>query len=88
MIELLLPLGLNKYNTCRILLLKCYIDNFVRLWSCIKNINNDVGGNDHIIEIKKSAEERKKEEQATLWHLCHNKCKLGFELVIDVLYTS
>jgi hypothetical protein len=39
MIELLPPLGLNKYNTWRILSLKCYIDNSVRLRSCIRNIN-------------------------------------------------
>jgi hypothetical protein len=38
-IELLLPLGLNKYDTWRIQPVKCYIDNFVRLWSCIRNIN-------------------------------------------------
>jgi hypothetical protein len=39
MIELLLSLGLNKYDTSRILPVKCYIDNFVCLWSYIRNIN-------------------------------------------------
>jgi hypothetical protein len=39
MIELLPPLGLNKYDTWRILQVKCYIDNSVRLRSCIRNIN-------------------------------------------------
>jgi hypothetical protein len=39
MIELLPPLGLNKYDTGRILPVKCYIDNFVHLRSCIRNIN-------------------------------------------------
>jgi hypothetical protein len=39
MTELLPPLGLNKYNTWRILPVKCYIDNHVRLWSCIRNVN-------------------------------------------------
>jgi hypothetical protein len=41
MIELLLPTGLNKYDTWRILLVKCYIDNSVRLWSCIRNVNTN-----------------------------------------------
>jgi hypothetical protein len=35
MIELLLPMGLNKYDTWMIIPVKCYIDNFVRLRSCI-----------------------------------------------------
>jgi hypothetical protein len=39
MIELLPPLGLNKYDTWRILPVKCYINNFVRLQSCISNVN-------------------------------------------------
>jgi hypothetical protein len=39
MIEILPPLGKYKYDTWRILLVKCYIDNFVRLQSCIRNIN-------------------------------------------------
>jgi hypothetical protein len=39
MIELLPPLGLNKYDTWRILPVKCYINNSVRLRSCIRNVN-------------------------------------------------
>jgi hypothetical protein len=39
MIEVLPPLGNYKYDTWRILSVKCYIDNSVRLWSCIRNIN-------------------------------------------------
>jgi hypothetical protein len=39
MIEVLPPLGKYKYNTQRILLMKCYIDNSVRLWSCVRNVN-------------------------------------------------
>jgi hypothetical protein len=39
MIEMLPPLGKYKCNTRRILSMKCYIDNSVRLWSCIRNIN-------------------------------------------------
>jgi hypothetical protein len=39
MIEILLPLGKYKYDTWRILLEKCYIDNFVHLRSCIRNVN-------------------------------------------------
>jgi hypothetical protein len=39
MIEILPPLGKYEYDTCRILLVKCYINNSVRLWSCIRNIN-------------------------------------------------
>jgi hypothetical protein len=33
MIEVLTPMGKYKYDTKRILLVKCYIDNFVSLWS-------------------------------------------------------
>jgi hypothetical protein len=39
MIEILPPLGKYKYDTWRILLVKCYIDNFVCLWSYIRNVN-------------------------------------------------
>jgi hypothetical protein len=39
MIEVLPPLGKYKYNTWRILPMKCYIDNSVRLWSFIRNVN-------------------------------------------------
>jgi hypothetical protein len=39
MIEILPPLGKYKYDTWRILPVKCYIDNSVRLRSYIRNIN-------------------------------------------------
>jgi hypothetical protein len=39
MTEILPPMGKYKYDTWRILLVKCYIDNFVRLRSCIRNVN-------------------------------------------------
>jgi hypothetical protein len=41
MIEILPPLGKYKYDTWRILPVKCYIDNYVCLRSCIRNVNND-----------------------------------------------
>jgi hypothetical protein len=40
MIEILPPLGKYKYDTRRILPVKCYIDNSVPLWSCIQNVNS------------------------------------------------
>jgi hypothetical protein len=40
MIEILTPLEKYKYDTWRILVVKCYIDNFVRLWSYIRNVNS------------------------------------------------
>jgi hypothetical protein len=39
MIEILHPLRKYKYNTWRILPVKCYIDNSVRLRSYIRNVN-------------------------------------------------
>jgi hypothetical protein len=39
MIDVLPPLGKYKYDTWRILLVKCYIDNFMCLQSCIRNVN-------------------------------------------------
>jgi hypothetical protein len=42
MIEALSTLGKYKYNTWRILPVKCYIDNSVRLRSYIRNVNNGV----------------------------------------------
>jgi hypothetical protein len=36
MIEILPPLGKYKYDTWRILLVKCYIDNSVHMQSCIR----------------------------------------------------
>jgi hypothetical protein len=38
-IEILPPLGKYKYDTWRILPVKCYTDNFVHLRSCIRNVN-------------------------------------------------
>jgi hypothetical protein len=40
MIEVLPPLRKYKYDTWRILLVKCYIDNSVRLRSYIRNVNS------------------------------------------------
>jgi hypothetical protein len=40
MIVILPPLGKYKYDTWRILLVKCYIDNSVHLQSYIQNINS------------------------------------------------
>jgi hypothetical protein len=40
MIEILPPLGKHKYDTQRILPVKCYMDNSVRLRSGIQNVNN------------------------------------------------
>jgi hypothetical protein len=39
MIEILPPLGKYKYDIWRILPVKCYIDNSMHLWSCIRNVN-------------------------------------------------
>jgi hypothetical protein len=39
-IEILPPLGKYKYDTWRILLVMCYIDNSVCLRSCIRNVNS------------------------------------------------
>jgi hypothetical protein len=39
MTEILPPLGKYKYDTWRIHPVKCYIDNFVRLRSCIRNVS-------------------------------------------------
>jgi hypothetical protein len=41
MIEILPPIEKYKYDTWMILPVKCYIDNFVRLQSCIRNVNKD-----------------------------------------------
>jgi hypothetical protein len=40
MIELLHPLELNKYDTWRILPVKCYINNFMYLRSYKRNVNS------------------------------------------------
>jgi hypothetical protein len=43
-IEILPPLRQYKYDTWRIFLVKCYIDNFImRLWSCLSNISRALG---------------------------------------------
>jgi hypothetical protein len=39
--EILPPLGKYKYDTWRMHPVKCYIDNSMRLRSCIRNINNE-----------------------------------------------
>jgi hypothetical protein len=39
-IEILPPLGKYKYDTWRILPMKCYIENSVHLRSCIRNVNS------------------------------------------------
>jgi hypothetical protein len=39
MIEILPPLGKYKYDTWRILPVKCYIDNSLHLRSYIRNVN-------------------------------------------------
>jgi hypothetical protein len=41
MIDLLPRLGKYKYDTWRIIPVMCYIDNSVRLRSCIRNVNNN-----------------------------------------------
>jgi hypothetical protein len=56
MIEILPALRKYKYDTCRILPVKCYIDNFVRLQSCIKNVNKHfwchcLGGSQYLLSI-------------------------------------
>jgi hypothetical protein len=56
MIEILPPLGKYKYDTWRILLVKCYIDNSVRLQSCIRNVNKHFwrhccGGSQYLLRV-------------------------------------
>jgi hypothetical protein len=56
MIENLPPLGKYKYDTWRILLVKCYIDNFMCLRSCIRNVNTHLwrrcqGGSQHRLSV-------------------------------------
>jgi hypothetical protein len=46
MIEILPPLGKYKYDTWRILPVKCYIDNSVCLRSYTQNINSYIDSND------------------------------------------
>jgi hypothetical protein len=47
MIEIIHPLEKYKYDTWRILSMKCYIDNFVRLRSCIRNVNTNSSTSPH-----------------------------------------
>jgi hypothetical protein len=56
MIEILPPFGKYKYDTWRILPVKCYIDNSVHLRSCIRNINKHFwhcchGGSQYLLSI-------------------------------------
>jgi hypothetical protein len=58
MIEILPPLRKYKYDTSRILPVKCYIDNSVHLRSCIRNINKHFwhccrGGSQYLLSICK-----------------------------------
>jgi hypothetical protein len=59
MIEILPPLGKYKYDTWRILSVKCYIGNSVCLRSCIRNVNmgSDLEGDkdDHILAVLPAA---------------------------------
>jgi hypothetical protein len=56
MIEVHPPIWKYKYDTWRILSVKCYIDNSVHLWSCIRNVNMHFwhrcpGGCQHLLSI-------------------------------------
>jgi hypothetical protein len=56
MIEILPPLGKYKYDTWRILPVKCYIDNSMCLWSYIRNVNMHFrcccqGGSEYLFSI-------------------------------------
>jgi hypothetical protein len=56
MIEILPPLGKYKYDTWRILPVKCYIDNSVGLRSCIRNVNKHfwrrcLGGSQYLLFV-------------------------------------
>jgi hypothetical protein len=56
MIEILPPLGKYKYDTWRILPMKCYIDNSMRLQSCITNVNKHFwrccwGGSQYLLSV-------------------------------------
>jgi hypothetical protein len=48
MLEILPPLGKYKYDTWRILPVKCYINNSVCLRSCIRNVNTPWGRHQEI----------------------------------------
>jgi ABC-type multidrug transport system permease subunit len=56
MIEVLPPLGKYKYDTWRIFSVKCYIDNFVHLWRCIRIVNKHFwrhyrGGSQYLLSV-------------------------------------
>jgi hypothetical protein len=56
MIEILHSLEKYKYDTERILSVKCYNDNFVRLRSCIQNVNKHFwhhcwGGSQYLLSV-------------------------------------
>jgi hypothetical protein len=56
MIEVLPPLGKYKYDAWIILPVKCYIDTFVSLRSCIRNVNKHFwrrcrGGSQYLLSI-------------------------------------
>jgi hypothetical protein len=58
MIAILPHLGKSKYDTWRILLVKCYIDNFVCLRSYIQNVNKHFlcccqGGSQYLLSVYK-----------------------------------
>jgi hypothetical protein len=68
MIEILPPLGKYKYNTWRILSVKCYIDNSMRLRSCIQNINKRLswGSTDTLASLMELTRAREMEDATTL----------------------
>jgi hypothetical protein len=56
MIDILPALGKYKYDIWRILTVKCYIDNSVRLQSCIRNVNKHFwslcqGGSEYLLSV-------------------------------------
>jgi hypothetical protein len=58
MIEMIPHLGKYKYDTGRILPVKCYINNSVRLRSCIRNVNKHfwchcLGGSQYLLSVYK-----------------------------------
>jgi hypothetical protein len=55
-IEILPPLGKYEYDTWRILPVKCYINNYVRLRSYIRNVNKHFwhcgrGGSQYLLSV-------------------------------------
>jgi hypothetical protein len=54
--EVLPPMEKYKYDTWRILLVKCYTVNSMRLWSCIRNVNKHFchryqGGSQYLLSV-------------------------------------